>query len=107
MMSATQSLVLQHPLPDPAWLAMLTEDILEPELPIIDPHHHLWDHAGSHRYYLDELLADVNSGHNIVATVFLQCFWAYRTSGPEAFRPVGETEFVASVAEEAERRRTR
>ena len=105
-MSGTTPLVIEHPHPNPAWLARLTEDILEPNLPIIDPHHHLWDRSGS-RYYLDELLADTGSGHNVVATVFLQCFWAYRTTGPEELRPVGETEFVASVAEEAERRKSR
>jgi L-fuconolactonase len=103
--SATQQLVVEHPNPNPEWLARHTEEILDPALSIIDPHHHLWDRPGS-KYYLDELLADLNAGHNIVATVFLQCFWAYRTSGPEAMRPVGETEFVASVAEEAERRKT-
>ena len=99
-------IVLRHPLPNPAWLARLTEDILEPDLPIVDPHHHLWDHPGN-KYYLDELLADLNSGHNITETVFLQCFWAYRTEGPEAMKPVGETEFVASVAAEAARRATK
>src|ERR1700733_2164410 len=50
-----------RPLPNPAWLGKLREEILEPALPIVDPHHHLWDHPGS-RYLLDELLADVNSG---------------------------------------------
>ena len=102
----TNPTVLRHPVPRTEWLGKLTEDILEPELPIIDPHHHLWDHPGN-KYYLDELLADVNSGHNIVSTVFLQCFWAYRTSGPDAMKPIGETEFVASVAAEAERRRVK
>ncbi len=105
-MSATQLPVLSHPLPNPAWLARLTEDILEPDLPIVDPHHHLWDHGGN-TYFLDNLLADTGSGHNIVATVFLQCFWAYRKTGPEAMKPVGETEFVASVAADAERRRVK
>jgi predicted TIM-barrel fold metal-dependent hydrolase len=105
-MSGTQPIVVEHPNPDPEWLGKLREDILDPDLPIVDPHHHLWDRPGS-RYYLDELLADVNTGHNVVATVFLQCFWAYRTTGPEEMRPVGETEFVASVAAEAERRKTR
>jgi predicted TIM-barrel fold metal-dependent hydrolase len=99
----TVPVVLRHPVPRPEWLSGLVEDILEPDLPIIDPHHHLWDHPGN-KYYLDELLADVNSGHNIVATVFLQCFWAYRTSGPDEMKPVGETEFVASVAAAAEER---
>jgi hypothetical protein len=92
-----------RPLPNPAWLGKLTEEILEPELPIVDPHHHLWDHPGS-RYLLDELLADVNSGHNIVATVFIQCGSAYRTGGPEEMRPLGESEFVRGIAEEGDRR---
>ena len=64
------------------WLAATQEPALEPDRPIIDPHHHLWDHPGS-RYLLDELLADVNSGHNIVATVFIQCGSGYCTTGPE------------------------
>jgi predicted TIM-barrel fold metal-dependent hydrolase len=87
---------------NPAWLAQQREEILEPGLPIIDPHHHLWDREGG--YFLDELLADTGSGHNVVATVFLQCGYAYRTSGAEELKPVGETEFVAGIAKEAERR---
>jgi hypothetical protein len=92
-----------RPVPNPDWLGKLTEEILEPDLPIVDPHHHLWDHPGS-RYLLDELLADVNSGHNIVATVFIQCGSGYRTSGPEEMRPIGESEFVRAIAEEGDRR---
>jgi len=92
-----------RPLPNPEWLAKRTEEILEPGLPIVDPHHHLWDHPGS-RYLLDELLADVNSGHNVVATVFIQCGSGYRTSGPEEMRPIGESEFVRAIAEEGDRR---
>jgi L-fuconolactonase len=92
-----------RPLPRPEWLGKLTEDILEPDLPIVDPHHHIWDHPGS-RYLLDELLGDVNSGHNIVATVFVQCGSGYRTSGPEEMRCVGESEFVRPIAEEGDRR---
>ena len=79
------------------WLDRRHEEIIEPDLPIIDPHHHLWDRPGWH-YLLDELLADLNSGHRIVATVFLQCRAMHRADGPEAFRPVGETEFVNGVA---------
>jgi L-fuconolactonase len=92
------------------------EAILEPDLPIVDPHHHLWDRAStltaparaehdfdrmlrlSPRYLLDELLADLNSGHNVRATVFVQCGAMYRADGPAAFKPVGETEFVNGVA---------
>ena len=95
-----------RPLPRPEWLGKLTEDILEPELPIVDPHHHLWDHPGS-RYLLNELLADVGSGHNIVATVFIQCGSGYRQTGPEEMRPIGESEFVRAIAEEGDRRGTR
>ena len=79
------------------WLALHREDILEPDLPIVDPHHHLWDFSG-HRYLLPELLADTNSGHNIIQTVFAECTAYYRASGPEHMRPVGETEFVNGVA---------
>lgn len=79
------------------WLDRWREEILEPDLPIVDPHHHLWDRPGW-RYLLEDLLADLNSGHNIVATVFLQCRAMHRTGGPEPFRPVGETEFVNGIA---------
>jgi L-fuconolactonase len=102
-MSSAPQAVFTHAELNPAWLNKLREDILEPNLPIIDPHHHLWDRGG--RYFLEELLADTGSGHNIVATVFVQCGYGYRTSGPEELRPVGETEFVAGVAAEAECRK--
>jgi predicted TIM-barrel fold metal-dependent hydrolase len=74
-----------------------TEEILEPELPICDPHHHLWDFPTS-RYLLPELLADVQSGHNVESTVFVECTAFYRASGPEQLRFVGETEFVNGAA---------
>jgi len=92
------------------------EAILEPDLPIVDPHHHLWDRTpllatlppAKHgfdivirrapRYLLDELLADLKSGHNVQATVYLECGSMYRADGPAAMRPVGETEFVNGVA---------
>ncbi len=79
------------------WLARRVETVLEPELPIVDPHHHLWERPGWN-YMLDDLLADTNSGHNIVGTVFVQCRSMHRADGPEAMRPVGETEFVNGVA---------
>ncbi len=80
-----------------AWLAQVNEAVLEPDLPICDPHHHLWDHPNS-RYLLDELLLDTGSGHNVVSTVFVECASMYRADGPEAMKPVGETEFVNGVA---------
>ena len=84
--------------PDLAWLArQADEPILEPDLPIVDPHHHLWDHPG-HRYLLPELLADTGSGHRVEATVFVDCMAFYRADGQPALRPVGETEFANGVA---------
>jgi predicted TIM-barrel fold metal-dependent hydrolase len=79
------------------WLARRTEPALDPALPIIDPHHHLWDRP-TWRYLLDDLLADTNQGHTIVSTVFIQCRAMHRAAGPEAFKPVGETEFVTGIA---------
>ena len=84
-----------------AWLETTVEETIEPELPICDPHHHLWEsrhHHVAHRYLLDDLLADVNAGHNVVSTVFIECGAMYRASGPEAMRVVGETEFVNDIA---------
>jgi predicted TIM-barrel fold metal-dependent hydrolase len=73
------------------------EDVIEPGLPICDPHHHLWDYPGR-RYLLDELLADTGSGHRVTATVFVECRSMYRAGGAETLRPVGETEFVNGIA---------
>ncbi len=94
-----------------------SEPILEPGLPIIDPHHHLWDRIATQagltgppkhpfeqvvqmrpRYLLDELLEDLGRGHNVQATVYLECGAMYRADGPEALRSLGETEFVTGVA---------
>lgn len=94
----------------------MTEAILEPELPIVDPHHHLWDlrpvipafpeprHAfletlvGADYYTFDQLHADTHSGHNVVATVFMECGAFYDASRGEAMKTVGEVEFVGGVA---------
>jgi predicted TIM-barrel fold metal-dependent hydrolase len=86
-----------HP-PDEAWLAKQPDEtILDPDLPIIDTHHHLWDKT-DHRYLLDEFLADVNSGHNTIATVFVECNAMYRDGGPEERQSLGQTEFVTGIA---------
>ena len=90
-----------HPRVRPDWLAMLREDILDPTQPIIDPHHHLWV-ARPDRYLLEDLVADVRTGHNVLSTVFIQCGSGYRQDGPEALRSVGETAFVAAMAAESE-----
>jgi predicted TIM-barrel fold metal-dependent hydrolase len=79
------------------WLALRSEDIIDPSRPIVDPHHHLWDRGGQ-RYLIEEFSADIASGHNIVATVYVDCRSMYRASGPEALRPVGEVEFANGVA---------
>lgn len=95
----------------------MSEEIIEPELPIVDPHHHLWDRppallrqmpAGEHgfmdllrnipRYLLDEYLVDLRSGHNVRATVFVECRSMYRADGPDAYKCIGETEFVSGIA---------
>ena len=82
---------------DPDWLALTQEEALEPDLPIIDPHHHLWDFP-AHRYLLPDFLDDISGGHNIVATVFIECHVFYREDGPEEMRPVGEVEFANGAA---------
>ncbi len=80
------------------WLDQVREPILEPERPIIDPHHHLWQRErGS--YLLDDLWADTSSGHRIEQTIFIECGAGYREDGPEHLRPVGETEFVRDIAQ--------
>jgi L-fuconolactonase len=84
-----------------SWLGELKEEVLEPDLPICDPHHHLWDcrpGAVQGRYLLDEMLADVAGAHNIVSTVFIECGAMFKEDGPEAFRCVGEVEFVNGIA---------
>ncbi len=72
-------------------------EAIEPEVPIIDPHHHLWGPPHT-RYLIEEFQADLACGHNVVATVYVECSAMYRKAGPIAFRPVGEAEFVAGMA---------
>src|SRR5262245_35776711 len=84
--------------PDESYLGALPpEPVIEPDLPIIDTHHHLWERP-DHRYLLHEFLADARSGHNLVASVFMECHAMYRAHGPKEMRPVGEAEFVAGQA---------
>ena len=83
------------------WLAKTVEPALEPGLPICDPHHHFWDGRDDRvepRYMLAELLADTDSGHNIVSTVFIEARAMYRADPPMELRPVGEVEFVQGIA---------
>ena len=84
------------------WLALTPEEALEPEIPICDPHHHFWDYRTERipyqRYLLHELADDVNGGHNVRSTVFVEARSMYRPGGPEEMRPVGEVEFVQGLA---------
>jgi L-fuconolactonase len=81
----------------PDWLAKRQEQAIEPDLPIVDPHHHMWDRPHN-RYLSEDLLADVNTGHNIVATCFEECREMYRAEGPQELKSLGETEFVTGIA---------
>ena len=88
---------------DPDWLAKTPEATLEPEIPICDTHHHLWvsrpEPVDYQQYLLPELTGDVNSGHNVRSTVFIEVRCEYRQTGPEEMKPVGEVEYVQAIAE--------
>lgn len=79
-----------------AWTALWDEPAIEPDLPIVDAHHHLWDDNRG-RYLLDEFLAE-KAGHNVVATIYAQFKAMYRAGGPVEMQPVGEVEFVNGLA---------
>ena len=87
------------------WLAQSPEDTLEPEIPICDPHHHFWvsrpEPEHYQRYLLPELAADVNSGHNVRSTVFIEVRCEYRQDGPDEMKPVGEVEYIQTIADES------
>ena len=84
------------------WLALTQEPPIEPEIPLCDPHHHFWDRRLQsipyQRYLLHELMADLDSGHNVRSTVFVEARSMYRSSGPVELQPVGEVEFVQGLA---------
>jgi L-fuconolactonase len=103
MPATTSTQISSHLAVRPDWLAKRREPALEPDLPIIDPHHHLIDRPESGCYLLPDLLADIDSGHNIVATVYLEWLSMYRADGPIEMRPVGEVEFANGVAAMAAR----
>jgi predicted TIM-barrel fold metal-dependent hydrolase len=91
------------------WKKFEPEAPLDPALPIVDPHHHIWAENWSHPlfepYGAEELLADkADSGHNVIATVLVDSHAQHYTEGPQAFRPVGETVYAEKVAQESERR---
>ncbi|WP_413206119.1 amidohydrolase family protein [Rhodospirillum sp. A1_3_36] len=82
------------------WLDRHVEPVLDPDQPILDAHHHLWDRPGS-RYRVPEFLADLATGHDVRASLYVQCRTGYRETGPEALRPVGEVETVRAWGREA------
>ena len=86
------------------WLDSVVEDVVDPDVPIIDPHHHLWPAGGAMAYGLADLETDLGSGHRVIDTVFVECGAAYDRSGSNAFAPVGETTFVAGEAARSGRR---
>lgn len=92
--------LVTHPGINERWLGQVSEPALEPGLPIVDPHHHLWDRDGG--YFAPQLLQDLAQGHRVVATVHVQCHHGYFDSGPQALRPVGETRFAVRMAREAQ-----
>jgi L-fuconolactonase len=98
---------MSDPLNRDAWRAQTAEDPLEPDLPIIDPHHHLWPIPMTPQmeaYGADALLSDKTScGHNIIATVFVEANAQYRTAGPASLRPVGETAYADQVGRDGDR----
>ncbi len=79
------------------WLALTEEEAIEPEMPILDPHHHFWERPGD-TYLLEQLLGDTGSGHRVNQTVFVECHSMYRAGGPPELRSVGEVEFVEGIA---------
>ena len=99
-MQTLDSIFSETQRPDEDWLARAKpEAALEPDLPIIDPHLHFWHHKSGYRYFVEEFARDAaESGHNIEATVFIECNAMYRADGPEHLKPVGETEFAVGMA---------
>lgn len=100
--SAPAATPISLPPVDRAWQAKLVEEILDPDLPIVDPHHHLWGPPRD-KYLADDLAADLSAGHNVQATVYVDCREAYLTEGPEMMRPLGEVRFARGVGEAADK----
>jgi predicted TIM-barrel fold metal-dependent hydrolase len=90
----------RYPAPAPEWLARRVEDVIDADIAIIDPHHHLWEERGA-PYLLEEICADVADGHDVRATIAVQAHYAYRTSGPASLAPVGETDAFVAIRQQA------
>ena len=99
---------MNNPTGHQGWLDQISEEIIDQDIEIVDPHHHLWPGPprtegakAENRYLLEDLWKDTESGHKISKTVFVECGQGYFESGSDAMKPVGETKFVYEVAEEA------
>jgi L-fuconolactonase len=79
-------------------VAAATEDVLDAQRPIVDPHHHFWERASP--YFVPELLKDLQCGHNITGTVFVECAAMYRQEGDPRYASAGEVEYVNGIAAE-------
>jgi len=84
-----------------AWLDQVMEDIVDPDRPIIDPHHHLWKKRFDRDYLLEDLWQDTASGHNVHKTVFVECRAFYLREGPDHLKPTGETTYVSDLAQQS------
>ena len=85
------------------WLETTSEEILDPELPIVDAHHHIWAERGNN-YQIDDFAEDLASGHNVISSVFAECHYSYFTDGPLELRPVGETKRISEIADSCDTR---
>ncbi|WP_417725159.1 amidohydrolase family protein [Salipiger sp.] len=85
---------------DETWLSQRHEEVLEPDLPIVDAHHHIWDRNLRLPYLPQHMLADMQSGHLVRGSVYVECSFMYRAGGDPRFAGVGEVEYVNGVAAE-------
>src|ERR1700730_4209918 len=102
-MALEQTGPYSYPNPKREWLDKTREEIIDPDLPIIDAHHHIWDQSGN-RYQLDDFIEDIAPGHNVIASVFAECHYSYFDDGPLELRPVGETTRITEMAESSDTR---
>tara|TARA_B100001093_G_scaffold316138_1_gene301623 strand:- start:4091 stop:5098 length:1008 start_codon:yes stop_codon:yes gene_type:complete len=77
--------------------------LYEPEREIIDAHHHLWKTGPmAESYELTKFRYDTGTGHNVVGTMFVECGVSYLDTGPDRFKPIGESRFARKNAEKSE-----
>lgn len=84
-------------------MGQLEESAIDPDVPIVDTHFHLWNAMGSD-YFAAQFLNDVHTGHNVVQSVHVECDTAYDLGAAAELRPVGETRFVVNQLDTAPQR---